>query len=176
VSQYSPASVLSCAVISLASVLSVSTTFAQHSDMAAAPRAPVTGALTLGAGAGSLGIAFLGALDIGIHRHVATLRVGATAELFGDESWDVALMYGYRFSTESFDFQPSGGVGVAFGERDGSLFKSGLELTPHVGLALQAGGYWRPSRYFALGLVAFGDVNAERSFGGAVAALRLGYM
>lgn len=109
--------------------------------------------------------------------NLLSLRGAVTGELFGDELWDIGLLYGGATTAQGYHASISAGLAVMGGSRSsGGLFSD----TPRENISRQIGFpiggqlFWLPSRFMGLGLSGFANLNEERSFAGLAFSLQIG--
>ncbi len=107
---------------------------------------------------------------------VLVWRVAGVAELFGDEMWDIGLLYGRATRTRVYQAWAAVGVGLADGTRSPSFFGQTYQLSSVVGIPLEAHLTWTPASWFGLGLYGFADVNHSQSFAGVALGIDLGLL
>lgn len=146
---------------------------------------PVLLSGSFGIGAATHGFGGRLSLGLGTTGGEFVLRTAAAEDLniFGPvtSSEDVALLYGRRVRGGRGWVRFAAGPGFAHSERPGDaqscyLFfcEYGKIVSNDLGLGLQVDAVWAPSRWFGIGLGAFGNVNSGTSFVGATANLHLG--
>ncbi|HEY3011183.1 MAG TPA: hypothetical protein VGJ36_00455 [Gemmatimonadales bacterium] len=130
----------------------------------------------LGVGAGSEDFAAQLNASYQFGANIVSLRAAATAGLFDDGFNDVALLYGRgtRSPASRFHAGAALGISVADGCRGGGVFSSCRDMPAVLGLPIELQAFWRPSRFFGLGLYGFGNLNHSQSFAGLTLALQLG--
>lgn len=111
-------------------------------------------------------------------RHVFSLRAATTDLTFGDDTWDVGVLYGRALLVRAFTFSAGTGVSVVGGRRYPSLFGrgSGRNLEPMIGFPLEGAVTWTAARVFSLGVRAFGNINTGQPFGGLGVTVHVGRM
>lgn len=124
----------------------------------------------------TLGSGMHGGLAVEFDRHVLSLRATSTEPAFGDETWDVALLYGRAMVIRPFVLSGGTGVSVVGGTRYGGFFGGGpgRSLDPMIGFPLEGQIAWRPTAVVAIGLYGFANVNTGQPFGGMGMTLRVG--
>lgn len=137
--------------------------------------APTLGWVTAGVGPGSIGAAGQLAGTIDYRGNLFTVRGAMVAEFFGDDLWDVGLMYGRGVHTGRLFLSLNAGMGLAGGTRDTGFLGSSTAPRPHrFTVPLEAQVAWRPSTFLGLALSALGSINKDGSFGGITLGLQLG--
>lgn len=126
---------------------------------------------TLGIG-GSVGLA------AEADRHVFSLRAASTDPTFGQETWDVGVLYGRALFVRTFTFSASTGVAIVGGRRYKTLFGSGPSeaLETAIGFPLEGTLVWEAAPVLSLGVRGFANVNTEQPFGGMGVTVRIGRM
>lgn len=124
----------------------------------------------------TLGAGVSGGVSVEADRHVFSLRATSTDPSFGEETWDVGVLYGRVLPVRSFLFSASTGVAVVSGTSYGSLFGGGAgeNLETMIGFPLEGAITWQPTRVFGLGVRGFANVNTGQPFGGVGVTLRVG--
>ena len=142
-----------------------------HAGPAGADTDPPVWWLNAGVGAGAGGGAWGATLSCQAGPHLVSAR-GVHTALF-DDLWDVGLLYGRGVRGARSSASLSAGVALV-GGGSGAFYLGPRFRT--VGLPLEAQWYWTPFTHseVGLGLTAFGNLNAERSFGGLLCCVRLG--
>lgn len=109
--------------------------------------------------------------------NLLSLRGAVAAEFFGDDFWDIGLLYGRATTAQDYHVSISAGVAVIWGSRSSDGLFSDTphkEISRQFGFPLEGQLFWRPSRFIGLGLYDFANFNAERSFAGLAASLQVG--
>jgi hypothetical protein len=140
---------------------------------------------SLGLGVGSLGVGGLLALSLRGSSGTLTLRTSQTFafDIFGPEesATDYALLYGRSSRRSKGWLTIAAGPAVVRTVRPGEVkscdwficdFEEERKST--VGLAVQGESIWAPFAFLGLGLTAFGNLNSQSSFAGAVVGIHLG--
>ena len=124
----------------------------------------------------TLGIGASGGVAVEVDRHVFSVRATSTDPSFGQETWDVGILYGRALPVQSFTFSASTGVAVVSGTRYGSLFGrgTGTDLDTMIGFPLEGTITWTPTRVLGVGVRGFANVNTEQPFGGLGVTLHVG--
>jgi len=126
----------------------------------------------------TLGLGASGGVSVEVDRHVFSLRATSTDPAFGQDTWDVGILYGRALFVRSFALAASTGVAVVGGTRYGSLFGRGpgRDLETMIGFPLEAAITWRPTRVLGLGVRGVANVNTGQPFGGLGVMLRVGHV
>lgn len=109
--------------------------------------------------------------------NLLTLRGAATGELFGDDLWDIGLLYGRATTAQDYHASISVGMAVMGGSRStGGLFSDTPreEISHQFGFPIEGQLFWRHFRIIGLGMSGFVNINEERSFAGLAACLQVG--
>ena len=108
--------------------------------------------------------------------HLLSLRAATVGELFGDDFWDIGLLYGRATGQGAVFASLAAGIAVMGGTRNpGGIFDESSEtISSRISLPLELQLYWRPLRFLGLGVYGFANFNDEESFGGATFGLQLG--
>jgi hypothetical protein len=106
--------------------------------------------------------------------HLLSARGAGTIAVFGDELWDLGLLYGRSLVTGVVHASFGAGVGVVGGETRESIHGDSESLPTTVGVPLELQLFLRPLPVIGIGLYGFGNVNREESFAGVSAAIQLG--
>lgn len=107
--------------------------------------------------------------------NLLSLRGIVTGEIFGDEFWDVGLLYGRATTAQRYHASISAGVAVFGGRRSlGGFFSGSEKITRQVGIPIEGQLSWRPSGFIGLGLSGFANINEVRSVVGVAISLQLG--
>jgi len=124
---------------------------------------------TLGMG-GSVGLA------VEADRHVFSLRAASTDPTFGQETWDVGVLYGRALFVDAFMLSASTGVAMVGGRRYKTLFGdgAGTAMETAIGFPLEGALVWEAAPVLALGIRGFANVNTEQPFGGMGVTVRIG--
>lgn len=134
--------------------------------------------VTAGIGVGTPGIAGIVSVSYQfLGSNLLTLRGAVTGEIFGDDFWDIGLLYGWATTEQDYHASISTGMGIMGGSRStGRLFSDTPreEISHQFGIPIEGQLFWRPSRIIGLGLSGFANINAERSFAGLAASLQVG--
>jgi len=131
-----------------------------------------------GIGAGSSGTAGIlsGSYQFGLN--LISIRSASTFELFGDDYWDMGILYGFATSAEIVHASFAAGVAVSGGSEvvSGSGFfgRQYNKLPVTTGLPLELQFFTRPGKFIGFGLYGFANINNQHSFGGAALALQVG--
>ncbi len=133
--------------------------------------------VTTGAGISTSGASFIGGVSHQIDAHLISVRSTVSTVLFGDEFFDVGVLYGRATEVRKFHQSISIGLGMVGGiRREGSLFSSEpsetIPFTLNVPLELKM--YWRPTRYVGLGPYLFANLNTEHSVIGGALSIKIG--
>jgi len=148
--------------------------------IAAQPASPSDKSVHYGAYAGpsltTLGLGMSGGVSVEVDRHVFSLRAISTDPSFGQETWDVGILYGRALLVRSFALSASSGVAVVSGTRYGSLFGRGpgRDLETMIGFPLEAAITWRPTRVLGLSIRGVANVNTGQPLGGLGVTLHVG--
>lgn len=130
----------------------------------------------IGAGVGAGSNDFAGHFNISYQSGASlfSLRVAGTAGIFSDGFSDVALLYG-RATRAPERYQASVALGLAVADGCTGSGLGGCRNRPSVfGLPLETQVFWRPSKFFGMGLYGFADINHLRSFAGVTLGIQLG--
>ncbi|GAA5520856.1 hypothetical protein LQ318_03890 [Aliifodinibius salicampi] len=121
------------------------------------------------------------ALIVGTHYqfgpNLLSFRGCATTEIFGDEYWDIGLLYGWASSEYDYHVSFSSGIAVIGGSRsEGGLFSDTPRdvISAQFGIPLEGQFFWRPFGNVGLGLYGFANLNAEQTFAGLALSVQLG--
>lgn len=109
--------------------------------------------------------------------NLLTLRGAVTGEIFGDEFWDIGLLYGQATTAQDYHASISAGIAVMGGSRStGGLFSDTPRnvITRQFGFPIEGLLFWHPSKFIGLGLSGFANINGERSFTGLAFSLQFG--
>jgi|GEM_PF-988962 len=106
--------------------------------------------------------------------NLLSVRGAGTIAVFGDELWDVGLLYGRAFVSGLVHASASAGVGLVGGQTREGIHDEGEALPTTFGVPIAAELFFRPMPVLGLGLYGFGNVNREESFAGITAAVQLG--
>ena len=139
---------------------------------------------------GGLGISSLGSLggnaNISVHfdKFLLSLRSTVNSEksgLFvgGDEFFDMGLLFGLAKSEQKQFFSIAIGIARVTGNHyigEPGLFSDGhrVDITPVIGLPLEAQLFFRPTGFLGLGTYLYGNLNSEHSFSGITFCLQVG--
>jgi hypothetical protein len=130
--------------------------------------------LTGGVGFGSRG----GAAAVGgsyrFGQNLLSARAAGTIAFFGDELWDIGVLYGRANQPSFIHFSLAAGIGAVGGSGRETLFDPGERLPTTIGVPVEAQLFFRPVPLLGVGLYGFGNVNREESFVGLAAAVQLG--
>ncbi|WP_211483060.1 hypothetical protein [Fodinibius roseus] len=134
--------------------------------------------INAGIGVGTPGIAGIASASYQfLGSNLLSLRGAITGELFGDELWDIGLLYGRATTAQDYHASISAGLAVMGGSRSsGGLFSDTPreEVSRQVGFPIGGQLFWLPSRFIGLGLSGFANLNGERSFAGLAFSLQIG--
>lgn len=129
----------------------------------------------------SQGISTLGAgsaagISLEYERHVFSLRTVSTASEPFSDTWDVALTYGRSSNIGIFQLIGAVGVSTIRGEQYSGLFGSDSEgqMEPMIGFPIEGHLSWPATKYTAIGLYAFGNVNTNQPIMGLGLSMRVG--
>ena len=115
-------------------------------------------------------------LSVDYSRHVFSIRTSATDRIPGNGTWDVGMMYGRSVFLGSM--YVSGGVGfsVIAGEQYSGLIGGNADGTMEPMLAFPVEGHlsFPLTRFAAIGVYSFLNINTNQPFGGVGAAIRIG--
>lgn len=109
--------------------------------------------------------------------NLLSLRGTVAGEIFGDELWDIGLLYGRATTAQDYHASISAGLAVMGGSRSsGGLFSDTPreEISRQIGFPIGGQLLWLPSRFIGLGLSGFANLNEERSFAGLAFSLQIG--
>ena len=131
-----------------------------------------------GAGVGSSSAGELAGTINGSYRsggHLLSARGATTGELFGDDLWDLGLLYGRAMGGRPAFASVAVGVAAMGGTRRSGLFDvNPVEISTRVSVPLEVQLFWRPLRFLGVGVYGFANVNDEESFTGATLGVQLG--
>ncbi len=127
-----------------------------------------------GLGAGGGGFAATAGADYGVGNHLVSLRVAATAELFGDDFHDVAILYGRSSRWSRGMLALSTGVALVQGTRCDGVFGGCRETPARFGVPLAARLGLYPLRFLGVGVYGFANINSEQPFGGVALTVEVG--
>jgi hypothetical protein len=130
--------------------------------------------LTAGLGFGTRGGAGVVAGSFQFDRHLLSARASGTVAFFGDELWDIGILYGRAVQTGVVHLSLGAGIAAVGGSHRETLFDPGERIPTTVGLPVEAQLFFRPVPVLGVGVYGFGNFNDEESFLGAVAAVQLG--
>ena len=144
--------------------------------------------VTLGIGAGSIGIAVGGGFSYQMERKIFSIRyvyqdnfeefiLGSSPSRVAD----VAILYGLNASKEDARgvlglASISAGVGLVTSTSQKLLSQNRYKDIKNstIGLAIESQLIWAPVRAWGLGLYGFANINSERSFVGVLLSLPIG--
>jgi hypothetical protein len=106
--------------------------------------------------------------------NLLSARGAGTIAVFGDELWDLGLLYGRSLVTGAVHTSLGAGVGVVGGETRESIHGDSEALPTRFGVPIELQLFLRPLPVIGLGLYGFGNVNREESFAGVSAAIQIG--
>ncbi len=109
-----------------------------------------------------------------IRSHVISVRSATTFNLFDDDFWDFALMYGLASRTSGSRITASAGVAIVDGHRCANFFDACEEISATIGLPLALDVAWIGLGFLGLGIHGFANINSEQSFGGIGLTVQLG--
>lgn len=157
----------------IAGLLSVATAVGQPADDAVSD---VRYWVHAGPDLTTLGVGVGGGLAVEFERHVLSLRATSTDPSPGEETWDVALLYGRAMVVQSFVFSGGTGVSVVGGTRYENLFGRGPgnPLETMIGFPLEGQVAWTPTSIVSIGVRGFANVNTGQPFGGMGVVVRVG--
>ncbi|MDZ7694850.1 MAG: hypothetical protein U5K69_27655 [Balneolaceae bacterium] len=117
-----------------------------------------------------------GGITLDHQRHLFSLRTTSTDPVFGEETWDVAFLYGRGTYIRSFYLSAGIGTSVIGGTRYSQLFGGdrGEQMQMMIGFPLEGQISWQPLRFLAVDLYSFANINTEQPFGGVGLGLRIG--
>lgn len=136
---------------------------------------PVLAWVSAGVGGGTQGFAAAAGADLLLSRHLISFRTAGVANIFEDGFWDFAILYGRAGRWSHGLVALSAGLAVMDGERcGGGIGSSCVPLAARISLPLAGRVAWHALPNLGVGLYGFANLNGERSFAGAVAAVELG--
>lgn len=126
----------------------------------------------------TLGPGASGGVAVDFERHVFSLRGTSSDPAFGQETWEVAALYGRALPADPFYFWAGVGAAVVGGTKYPRLFGGGKgrPFEPMLGFPLHGQLSWVPTRVVALDLYALANVNTGHPFGALGLALRVGHL
>ena len=131
--------------------------------------------ITGGLGVGSAGAAGQIAGTVDYRGNLFTARASTVSELFGDDFWDVGLMYGRSLRGSRSYASLSVGGGIAGGTSSSGFLGTTTAPKAHrftVPLELRVA--WRPLTFLGLGASGIASLNRGGSFGGLVLEVEVG--
>jgi hypothetical protein len=123
---------------------------------------------TLGFPAGSINLSYQ------FDGSVITARGAIDGEIFGDDLWDLALLYGISIGHGELYASAGAGVAIVGGERSHGIFSQGEDIPITAGLAIESQLAWRPIPLLGVVLYGFADINTEESFAGVTMGVQVG--
>ena len=106
--------------------------------------------------------------------NLLSARAAGPVAVFGDELWDVGLLYGRGLISGLVQASVNAGVGLVGGRTREGIHDEGEALPTTFGVPIAVELFFRPAPVIGLGLYGFGNVNREESFAGITAAVQLG--
>jgi hypothetical protein len=106
--------------------------------------------------------------------NLLSARAAGTIAVFGDELWDVGLLYGRALVSGLVHASAGAGVGLVGGRTREGIHDDGEALPTTFGVPIAVELFFRPAPVIGLGVYGFGNVNQEESFAGVTAAVQLG--
>jgi hypothetical protein len=108
--------------------------------------------------------------------NLLSARGAGTVAVFGDELWDLGLLYGRATRPGVVHLSLAAGVGIVGGVRPagGSIFDPQERIPTTVTLPIELQLFFRPTGILGVGVYGFASLNEEESFGGAAAAVQIG--
>lgn len=107
--------------------------------------------------------------------NLLSMRGALSGDLvFGDEFWDIGMLYGRATSQQRYHASISAGLAMVGGKRDAGFSSSGNDVPVAIGLPLKAQLNWQPTSVLGFGLHIFANINFEHSFAGLALSLQLG--
>ncbi|SRR6056297_2448175 len=124
----------------------------------------------------TLGAGLQAELGVNYNNHLFLISTTSTDFDFGNETWDVALIYGQSMTYRSFHLSAGTGVAIIGGEGYSDLFGRGTKssIETSIGFPLRGQISWQPTRFLAFGINSFVNVNTEQPFGGIGVSVRMG--
>lgn len=114
--------------------------------------------------------------DVGVNFQTArnqllTIR-SAGSDFIGGDYYDAALMYGLLSRNPNGYISAATGASAVFFNRS-AVAEANIKHSSAFGVPLEVQAFWTPVPNFGLGVIAFGNVNEERSYCGLVLAIQL---
>ena len=95
--------------------------------------------------------------------------------------WDLGILYGTSAKASYGMASISGGIALVGGVRRGKLLARGFLSEEYeavkfsaVGFSIESQLFWTPDPSLGVGIYAFGNINGEQSFAGALLCLQIG--
>ncbi|MBP3191704.1 hypothetical protein [Natronogracilivirga saccharolytica] len=110
------------------------------------------------------------------NRHILSARIASTDPLWGDDVWDIAVMYGRAAMIGPFYANTGVGASIVGGNQYPRLIGGDPEgkMDRILGFPLEGNVSWLVTDYTALGLYSFINVNTNQPFGGLALSLQIG--
>jgi hypothetical protein len=101
-------------------------------------------------------------------------RGAGTIAVFGDELWDVGILYGRSLLAGVVHASAAAGGGLVGGMTREGVHDDPRPLQRTFGVPIEVQLFFRPLPVLGIGLYGFSNVNREESFTGVTAAVQLG--
>ncbi len=111
--------------------------------------------------------------DIRDHTLLSLRRTDNVQDIWGDDIWDIGILYGPRFQSANYHVAFQAGIGIASGTRRPN-WSTSRSITPAISLPLAINSSTRLQGRVALGLYVFASINSEESLAGAALCLQFG--
>ncbi len=128
----------------------------------------------IGLGAGNLGYP-AGTVTIawGCGRQLLGLRGAIDGTIFGNDVWDLALLYGFVERGDGVLASASIGPALVGGDHRHGIFSTSESIPLRPGIALEARLFWYPFHAVGFGAYGFADLNSERHMAAITGSLQL---
>jgi hypothetical protein len=131
--------------------------------------------LTAGVGVATRGAAGAVGASYQFGGNLLSMRAAGTVAFFGDDLWDIGLLYGRATRPGFMHVSVAAGVAAVGGtRREGSLFDPAETIPTTIGFPIEVQLFFRPLPVVGLGLYGFANFNDEESFQGIAGAVQLG--
>jgi len=129
--------------------------------------------VTAGLGLGTEGFAGVLGFDILNRQHLVSFRGLGLSEVFGDNFWDLGVLFGRARRSSRSLLAASAGLAIMGGE---TCISGCAVLHKRVSFPLGVRAAWHPASFLGLGIYGFANFNSVQSFAGGVVTIEIGHL
>ena len=130
--------------------------------------------MNVGLGVGSHGFAGNISGNLQYKSFLMTIHYSGDAELFGNDYDEYGILFGAALKRARFLLSGAAGIASVGGNVGGGLFTTPTKLPRVIGVPFECQLFYRPFKFFGVGLCGFALLNKYSTFYGATLSIQFG--